>query len=198
MVSIVSNNCVGGCLTHDLGMQYQSPTVGLQILPEEYPKFCKNIEHYLSQKIIEYKINDFSETHKQYLINMFGNIPHMPYGLCDDIIICFQHYSTFKVGKDAWDRRCKRFNFNDIAYMFYSRDPKYTACVQEFVNYRFNKSVVFTENYDVYIPVEHYKIVPPDGGNFLDIQSDGSRWYEQWFNQADWFKRVERGDCHIV
>ena len=176
MISIVSNNCVGGCLTHDLGLQYQSPTVGLQILPEEFPKFCKNIKHYLEQDLIEYKINK----------------------IIDDIIICFQHYSTFEIGKEAWDRRRIRFNYDNIAYMFYSRDPKYTACVQEFVDYGFNKSVVFTENYDVDIPVEHYKIVPPDGGNFLDIQSDGSRWYEQWFNQADWFKRVERGDCHIV
>ena len=192
MISIVSNNCVGGCLTHDLKMQYQSPTVGLQILPEEFPKFCKNIKHYIQQDITEYKVEDISDKHKQYLINMFGTIAPMPYGLCDDVIICFQHYPTFEIGKSAWDRRRKRFDFNNIAYMFYVRDSKYTDSLNEFIQLGLDKAVVFTENFDVDIPIEHYKIIPPDGGNFLDINKNtGSRWYEQWFNQADWMNRMK-------
>jgi len=189
-LSVISNNCMGGCLLHDLKIPYQSPTVSLQILPEEYPKFCENIKYYMQQEVKECKAEDLSEKHKQYLMNMFDKIPEMPYGLCGDILICFQHYPTFEAGKVMWDKRAKRFDPNHVAFIFYSRDQKYNKYVQEFIDCNFDKAVVFTENYNMDLPVEHYEIIPPTGGHFLDPRGDGHRHYEYWFNPADWVRRV--------
>ena len=61
-LSIISNNCSGVRLMQDLKIRYDSPTVALQILPEEYTKFCNNLEFYLSQEIVEYR--DFNDEHK--------------------------------------------------------------------------------------------------------------------------------------
>ena len=64
-ITIISNNCSGARIQQDLKMQYQSPTINLQILPEEYPKFCKNLKRYLSCNIKEY--TDFSVIHKEQM-----------------------------------------------------------------------------------------------------------------------------------
>ena len=45
ITTIISNNCTGGAVCHELGMEFKSPTINLQILPEDYPRFCANIEY---------------------------------------------------------------------------------------------------------------------------------------------------------
>ena len=192
-ISIISNNCMGGCMLHDLKIPYQSPTVSLQILPEEYPKFCKYITDYMAVEIVECKKEDLSEKHKGYLMNMFGKIPDMPYGLCDDILICFQHYPTFEDGYNMWERRRKRFDPHNVAYIFYVRDKMYLDSMNEFIDLNLNNSLIFMENFNMDIPVEHYNIVPPEGGHFLDYRPDGHRHYEYWFNPAKWVKKVRKG-----
>lgn len=48
-VSIISMNCTGGILSHDLGLQFKSPTVNLFFRAEDFIKFCENIEHYFEK-----------------------------------------------------------------------------------------------------------------------------------------------------
>lgn len=45
--SLISANCIGGVLTHDVGEQFRSPTINL-IIPE-FIKFAENLKFYLSQ-----------------------------------------------------------------------------------------------------------------------------------------------------
>ena len=192
-LSVLSNNCMGGCLLHDQHIKYQSPTVSLQILPEEYCKFCTNAEYYMKQELKEYKIEDLSDKHKDYLMKMFDKIPPMPYGLIDDIIVCFQHYPTFRDGADMWNRRKERFDPEHIAYIFYVRSDIYMNELMEFANLGLDNSIIFTEDFDVTdIPVEHYKIIPPVGGHFLDIQPDGSRHFERYWDPVKWIEEVRR------
>lgn len=189
-LSIISNNCIGGAMMHDLKIKYQSPTISIQILPEEFTKFCKNINDYMKLPVVEYKPENFSDDHKKYVIKMFNGIPDMPYGLCGDIIICFQHYPTFESGKDMWERRRKRFDKDHVAFMFYLRGADYTEELNEFVSCNFPKSVVFTESFDVKIPIEHYKITPPEANLFLDLDQNGRRYYEKQFNPSKWIKKI--------
>jgi len=192
-ISIISNNCIAGAMLHDLNIKYQSPTISIQILPEEFVKFCKNINSYMKMPVVEYKPEDFSDAHRSYVMKMFNGIPEMPYGLCGDVLICFQHYPTFKLGSEAWERRRKRFDPNNIAYMFYVRGKDYMDELNEFVNCNFNNSILFTESFDVDVPIEHYKVTPPQSNLFLDMDHDGHRYYEKQFNPSKWLKKV-RGD----
>ena len=191
-LSVISNNCMGGCLLHDLHIMYQSPTVSLQILPEEYCKFCINIEKYMKAELIECKKEELSEEHKRYLMKMFDKIPDMPYGLVDDVLVCFQHYPTFADGADMWNRRKTRFDPQHIAYIFYVRGELYMNELMDFINLRLPNSIVFTENFDIKTSAEHCMIIPPEGGHFLDILPDGSRHYEKYWNPRLWIEKIER------
>ena len=188
--SLVSNNCIGADILHQLRMQYQSPTVNLQILPEEYPKFCKNIEHYMNTELIEYKREYISPKHILYLTNMFGHVPNMPYALCDDIIICFQHYDTFLEGKIQWDKRKERFDSLYAAYIFYVRSKDYKHCLDEFVKLNLPNSLVFTEDFNVNIPIEYYSVSFPPGWHFLNEDSNGVKYYQRRFDPAKWVEKV--------
>ena len=51
--SIISMNCVGGVVSHELGLRFNSPTVNLWFTPKEFIKFLSQLEHYLYDCKIE-------------------------------------------------------------------------------------------------------------------------------------------------
>lgn len=186
--TIIANNCIGGSILHDLGLRFNTPTINLQILPAEFPKFCQNLKHYMETELIEYK--EPSNLHKYDLINMFGHTPkgEFPYGLCDDIIICFQHYSTFKEAKESWDRRKERIDYEHIGYIFYLAWDYDKKRAIDFMNLGLKNSVIFTEGFDIAIP--HFRIDVPKGAHFLDIATNGKKYYEQIFNPQKFIEKV--------
>jgi uncharacterized protein (DUF1919 family) len=188
--SLISNNCIGADILHQLHMPFNSPTVNLQILPEEFPKFCQYANEYMDKELVEYKVSDMSQNHLNYLHNMFGNVPAMPYALCGDILICLQHYDTFEEGKAAWDRRRLRFNPNDCGFIFYVRDPLYFIALNEFIWLPLKNAIVFTEGFDADIPIEHYRVDFPDGWHFLNIDQNGIKYYQRQFKPEEWMERI--------
>lgn len=49
--SLISNNCNGGVLLHDLGLRFNSPFVNLAIYAEDYVKYLENFDYYNSLEI---------------------------------------------------------------------------------------------------------------------------------------------------
>ena len=45
---LLSSNCIGGCLLHDLGLQFTTPTVNLTI--NNFVEFCERHTYYLREK----------------------------------------------------------------------------------------------------------------------------------------------------
>lgn len=39
--TIISSNCIGGLIYHDLGMQFKSPTINMYIKANDFIKLCK-------------------------------------------------------------------------------------------------------------------------------------------------------------
>lgn len=185
--TIVSNNCIVGNMLHDLGLRFNSPTINLQIMPMEFPKFCQNFRHYMETELIEYK--KLSDLHRYQLINMFGRVPYeFPFGLCDDVIVVFQHYSSFEEGKKAWDRRKKRIDYDHVGYMFYVAWEYDRNHAQKFYELGLDNAVIFTERFDVDFP--HYRIDPPAGSTYLDVAADGKKYYAQDFNPTAFVNQV--------
>ena len=147
ITTIVSNNCMGGVICSRNHMQFKSPTVALQILPEEYPKFCKNFEYYSRCILREY--TDFSEEHKEYLMKMYGKIPtDFPFGIVDDIMICFQHYRDFMQAEWKWKTRKRRIEWDKIGYIFHAKGAEYTKEVNEFLALNLPNSIALTEGFE--------------------------------------------------
>ena len=145
--TIISNNCTGGAIMHQLGMEFKTPTVNLQILPEQFPKFCIDLKYYMNTELVEY--TNISYKHRKYMEKMFGGVPEMPFGLLDDIVVCFQHYDTFSDAKEKWDERKAKIDYDHIGYIFHARGPEYRAEAELFTKMDLPNKLVLTQDFKI-------------------------------------------------
>ena len=145
--TIISNNCAGAAIMHSMGMEFKSPTINLQILPEEFSRFCKYLKHYMDAPLREY--TDISDRHKEFLNKMFGGIPNMPFGIIADIIVCFQHYSTFEEAAAKWNERKRRIDYDNIGFIFHARGKEYSAEVEKVLNLEIPHKLALTQDFSV-------------------------------------------------
>lgn len=189
-LTIISNNCSAAALYQDENMVYGSPTIILQILPQEYTKFCKNLEHYMNCDVKPY--TEFSDIHRQYCEEFYGQLPYFPCGIIDDVMILFQHYKTFDEARQKWNLRKSRVNYDNIGFVFILEKPYLKEAV-EFGNAGLPNSVLFTRNFDVDVPCEHYRYdLEPDIEFMGRDKRTGYRNFEQNFDHKAWFKRFKK------
>lgn len=174
-ISIISNNCAGVRIMQELKIRYDSPTIALQIVPEEFTKFCKDIKHYMNEEIIEYK--DFSDEHKKYFANMYGGAIDYVCGLCGDVAIVFQHDDSWDKAKEKWDRRKARMHYDNLAFLFCLDFDRYKNEAQEFRNANLPNSYIFTRDFD--IDGEHFRYTVPNSKLcFLDKDRPDHYYFE--------------------
>lgn len=94
--SILSQNCIGGVLYHDMGLRFLSPTVNLYFTAPDFVRFVLNLEHYLDID----PVMAWDETY--------------PVGNLEDITIRFMHYRTCAEARMDWNRRKARINKGKI------------------------------------------------------------------------------------
>lgn len=126
--SIISNNCTGGVVSHDLGLKFLSPTVNLFMDAKDFVKFCENLEHYLQVEKIE-KVEDSSRNY--------------PVGRLEDITLYFVHYKTFEEACTKWHERRKRVNLKNIRVFGSDRDGMNEELMDRFEKLPYPK-VLFT------------------------------------------------------
>lgn len=129
--TIISSNCNGGFLYHDLGIKFNSPTINLFIYPRDFIKFVNNLRYYLSQNLI------FVEKINKY-----------PIAKLDDIEIHFVHYKSEDEARKKWYERVKRVNYSNIFILMVERDGCTLEDLHEFDKIKYNNKIVFT--YKVY------------------------------------------------
>lgn len=130
-VTIISNNCIGGILYHDLGLKFNSPTINTLIYGDEFVEFVKNIKDYINCELV------YDQTSSQYPIGVL-----LPTNK-KSIHIHFLHNNTFEEAKADWDRRKNRVNYNNM-FVIYEHFNKFdNSIIEEFDKLNYNK-VVFT------------------------------------------------------
>ena len=111
--SLISNNCTGGVICHDLGEQFRSPTVNLWIPNEHFLEFAQNLKYYLSCEIRE-----TPDPAKAYPVGTI--IPkdeqHIP------IEINFMHYPSFEAAYAKWKERSARVNYDRLYFIWHYYD----------------------------------------------------------------------------
>ncbi len=130
-VSIITNHCMGGIICHDLGIQFNSPTVNLKILPSDFIKFAENLEEYISKDIVE--VEDDSVSY--------------PVGMLGDVKLWFVHYETFEQAVSAWNRRKKRINWDNIRVMLTVREECSDDILSHFEKLPYKKVVFANEEH---------------------------------------------------
>lgn len=124
-------NCIGGVVSHELGLRFNSPTVNLWFEPRDYIKFLSNLEFYLFGCEIEID----EQYTKEY---------SYPVGKLDDIHIYFTHYESFEQAKQKWNQRLKRLNLDNIYIIMVQKDGCTKQDILSFDKLKYKHKVIFT------------------------------------------------------
>lgn len=132
-VSIISQNCIGGVVYHDLGMQFLSPTINTFIPEPGFVKLVLNLGYYMEQELVMHWGEEY------------------PIGMLDDVEICFMHYETCKEAKESWERRKARINWEKIVIIGTDRDGFDEAVYEQWKRIKYPKVLLtahpnFTED----------------------------------------------------
>lgn len=138
--SIISSNCWGGSVYEDLGLQYQTPTIGLFFYAPCYIEFLKNMSTLLNMEL------KFVERSKYKEANLYRNQNYAyPIGILNDKVeIHFLHYNSKEEAKKKWERRKKRVDMDNLYISITDKDLCTYEIMLEFDKLPFKKKVFFT------------------------------------------------------
>lgn len=145
-ISIISMNCVGGILYHDLGLEFKSPTINLYMKALDFIKFCENLREYL-------EVDTITECTDPSIIGK----RKYPIGILKDIYLYFVHYKSIEEAQLKWNSRKKRINWDNILIICSDRDGMTSELKDRFEKLQFKK-IMFTHKTEkrgtefVYIP----------------------------------------------
>lgn len=194
-ISIIANNCIGADICHSLGLRFNSPTVNMQICPEDYVRFVSNLGHYVKADITECVEMTIGEDMKvRRLYGRGWENLGFPFGRCEDILLCFQHFSTFKEAKAAWNRRKQRINYDKLGLVFIV-SSEYEKEMLEFdrCNINAGNKLIFQLNFENDEEIENSRVChvrTPKGVHFMEQKSLTSKYYEQEFKSVEWINSL--------
>ena len=171
--SIISSNCCGAILAHDLGIRFNSPTVNCFFYPNDFLKFCRNLQYYLNQEP-EYQY----DAEEGYPICLIG-----------DIYVFAMHYKSFDEFKESWNRRKKRVNYNNLFIMMTDRDGFEEDMLGKLASIPYPK-ILFSHkeypSYDFVCYVKQFKRESQVGDMFKYADIFGNRYYEKVVDIVSW------------
>lgn len=173
--TIISQNCTGGVIYHDLGLQFLSPTINLFFSPNDFCKFCLNLKYYISLQIKE------KESPKPYPVGMVG-----------DIELNFMHYESFEEARQCWEKRKARINYDNLVVIGISSKDTPEEYYEEFEKIPYAKVILSQE-----LVPQHKNAVYVNGfdsiktNQLLDFKSffSGERYLDAW-DYVTWLNEV--------
>lgn len=174
--SIISSNCIGGILAHDLGLRFDSPTINLWFDAQSFIKYVENIEYYARCNPGYWSLDQ----DKGY-----------PIGKLDEgIEIHFQHYRTVNEAEEKWRLRSQRIDFDNLYVICTDRDGMTLELLKRFLKlpykkiiYVGHKEMILTKEC-IYIPGFENEKQLPDLTGWADY--GGYRYYEKYFDIIGW------------
>lgn len=141
--TIISNNCWGGFIYQSYALKYNSPTIGLFIMAEDYIDFIKNFKENINKDIKEINYLD-SKWYKTLKNNeSFGKYP---IGKIGDIEIHFLHYKSFEEAIEKWNRRKERINYNNVLFKFSEMNSCEEKDIINFQSLKLKNKICFVTN----------------------------------------------------
>ena len=102
--TLISKDCVGAMLLHELGLRFDTPTINACFHAEDFVKFCGDLKYYLSQNIVEDKDSYLKRNCPVGILGSNGR----------EVRVWFLHYDTFNNAKAKWDERVSRVHWDNI------------------------------------------------------------------------------------
>lgn len=113
-MSVLSSNCVGAFILHDLNEPFHSPFVNLFMKPCDFIRYLQNMSYYHQQTL------EFKPTDKAYPVGWLGDIP-----------IHFMHYRNAQEAKAKWETRLKRLNLDNLFIIMTDKDSPQGVSYEE-------------------------------------------------------------------
>lgn len=181
--TIISNDCFGGMAYEELGMRYESPFVGLFVVPEDYVRLLQNLRESVEGPIRfraesqHERINAWrAETRRRYPVGVIG----------DGVELHFLHYLDPATAESKWRRRVARIHWHNLRVkMGWHEHPRIEALLQEFDALPFESKLIVAPQP---IPGTRSCIA------LRDFSTDGTQQYwraHKAFDVAAWLERGE-------
>ena len=169
-ICLLSNNCNGGFILHDLGLQFNSPFVNLWLEADDFVKYLSNIEFYRNHELVFIQDKNYN----------------YPVGLLYDIKIYFMHYKDEEFAKEKWNARSLRMDLNHLYIIMTEKENCSYETLIKFDSLPFKNKVVLTHQPYPMIKSSYY-IHGFEDEKELGILSDyekgslcGKRYYDQF------------------
>lgn len=134
-ITIISSNCAGGVISHDLGLRFNSQFVNLAMRPKHFVKYLSNFDYY----------NSLDVSFPAELQSECWSGGHYPVGVVGDTEIHFIHYSSYEEASKKWSERKARINKDSLFIIMSERDGCTKEDLLAFDALPFKNKVVFTK-----------------------------------------------------
>lgn len=170
--SLLTATCVGGYIYHQLGKQFMSPTISLNLFNSHFYKFITNLDYYLSLDFVPV-------VDKMY--------PHIPTGQLDDIVVHFTHYKSFEEGAALWNKRKARID-KDNLYIIGTDIAMSDEQIKALGGVKCKKMIIFTSkkyDYPWCMYIKEFEGLP-HVGNYMGKTIKGEWRFERFFDYVEW------------
>ena len=131
-ITLITNNCIGGIIYHDMHLQFLSPTINRYFDNEEFIRFCTYLDEYLSLAIEE-----CISIQKPFPVGVL-------HGSHGDVHIYFMHYDSFEQAVAKWYERKERINYDNL-YIIMEAQKCSSTILAKFNNIPYANKVVLTD-----------------------------------------------------
>ena len=176
--TLITSNCIGGIIYHELGIKFHSPTINLRIDSDQFAEFVLKINYYLQQDL------KFIQTEE-----------NCPVALLDDIKIYFTHYKTEEEALQKWQERKDRIQRDNLFIMLNDRDGISDDAMAALFQVKCRGMVMFSAKKRPEIPyalyMDCYKDQPCVGNVLEKNPVTGKRIYERYFDYVRWLNEAD-------
>ena len=175
-MTVISANCVGAFILHDLNEPFNSPFVNLYLSPNDFVRYLQNIEFYQRQSLT------FIQSEKPY-----------PVAKLADLKIHFMHYRNSQEAQQKWLARSARMNLDNLFIMMTDKDDAQGIAYEDlaaFDQLPFKNKVVFTRKpypeFKSAFYIKGFEKQNQVGDLFTFSGWNGVKYYDQ-FDYVAWF-----------
>ncbi|WP_294904625.1 DUF1919 domain-containing protein [uncultured Eubacterium sp.] len=176
--TLLASNCMGGLIYHNLGLQFKSPTINLQICSNQFADFILNLDEYLKKDI------EFIEPDNG-----------VPVGKLGDMTIHFTHYKTNEEALEKWNKRKSRINYDNLYILLNDMDGITEEQIRALGNVKCKNMCIFTAKeypdlpYTLYLP--EFKNQECIGNIMKKSRLTGLRGFESKFDYVSWLNSTK-------
>ena len=187
-VTIICQNCVAGVMYHQLGIDFKSPTINGFFEDENFVKLAYDFPKYM-----EYE----AEPLVDQFVDPIDNTMVYPKIKIYDIEFCALHYKNCEEAVNAWNRRRKRVNLNNLCVIGNTWNLHNNPELIDKLAHCPEKTIIFSTEelpYDncIKLPgdiwtIDERSIVRPNITD--DIPGTSFKYFETFFDYVDWLNK---------